>query len=85
MHFEGCQIKSKEKFRLFCQLLDTLEKEIGIHEVEISLKDIFICPDIDLTEFSNSDVPMEKIIGGLAIRLHNQRYGKESKYKKLKA
>jgi hypothetical protein len=59
-----------------------MEKEIGIKEVEISFKDMFICPDIDLTEFANSDDPMEKLVGGLCIKLHKMKYGKDSKYQK---
>lgn len=84
IHIEGCQVKSSEKMKVLCQALDTLEKEIGIREVEISFKDMFICPDIDLTEFSNSNEPMEKLVGGLCIKLDKMKYGKKSKYQKLK-
>lgn len=59
-----------------------MEKEFGIHEVELSFKDNFICPDIDLTILANSKEPMEKLIGGLFIRLDQKQYGKNSKYKK---
>lgn len=84
LHIEACQIKSKEKLKIVCQCLDTLEKEIGIREVEISIKDVFVCPDIDLTEFANSSVPMEKLLGGLLIKLNKMQFGKESPYYKVK-
>lgn len=84
IHLEQCQVKSIEKARLLCNLIDTLEKEFGIREVEISFKDMFICPDIDLTEISNSTDPMEKLIGGIFIRLDKVKNGKDSPYHKEK-
>lgn len=85
IHIENCQIKSLKKAKLLCKLIDRIEKEFGIKEVEISFKNNFVCPDIDLTILSNSEDPMEKLIGGLLIELDNQKYGKKSKYKKVKA
>lgn len=84
IHIEGCQVKSRQKMKKLCKALDTLEKEIGIKVVEISFKDMFICPDIDLTEFSNSKDPMEKLVGNLFIKFDKMRYGKKSKYQKVK-
>lgn len=65
IHIENCQVKSLEKARVLCQCLDILEKEIGIKQVRISFKNMFICPDIDLTELTNSEEPMERLVGGI--------------------
>lgn len=82
IHIENCQIKSLEKVLLFCELLDTMEKEFGIKQVEISFEDLFVCPDIDLTILSNSKIPMQELVGGLLIKLDKIQYGKNSKYEK---
>ena len=71
---KGCQIKSKETLRTFCAALDQLEKTIGIKSVRISFEDLFICPDIDLTEYANSADPMEKLVGNLLIKLNPDNY-----------
>jgi len=80
IHLEGVQIKSKKKLRLLCKCINTLEEELGIKEVEISFKNVFVCPWIDLTQFSNSNDPMEKLIGGILIELDIQRHGDKSQY-----
>lgn len=82
IHIENCQVKSLEKAQLLCKAIDTIEKECGIGVVRISVKDSFICPDIDLTILANSNEPMEKLLGGLFIKLDIMRYGKKSKYEK---
>lgn len=82
IHIEGCQIKSAEKLRKVCAALKVLEEEIGIKEVEFVFKDMFICPWIDLTEFTNSTDPVEQLVGGLCIKLDIMKYGKNSQYKK---
>ena len=84
IHIEGCQIKSREKLEIVCRCLDQLEKEIGIRSVNISLANLFVCPDIDLTEFSNSKEPMEALVGRLLIKIDNQIHGKKSKYCRIK-
>ena len=84
IHIENCQIKSLKKAILFCRLIDRIEKEFGIKEVEISLKNNFICPDIDYTILSNSNDPMKKLIGGLFIKLDKMKYGKKSLYETTK-
>lgn len=81
---KGCQVKSLEKAKLLCQCLDTMEKEFGIGSVEIRFVDCFICPDIDLTELSNSQEPMERLIGRMFIQLDKKLYGKESNYREVK-
>lgn len=63
IHIENCQVKSLEKAKILCQCLDILEKEIGIKQVRLSFKNMFVCPDIDLTELTNSKEPMEKLVG----------------------
>lgn len=78
IHIEGCQVKSLKKAKLLCKLLDEIEKEFGIKEVLISFKDVFICPDIDLTKLSNSTDPMEKLVGGVFIKLDKIKHGKTS-------
>lgn len=82
IHIENCQVKSIEKAKRLAAALDTIEKECGIHEVEISFSDIFICPDIDLTVLSNSKKPMERLIGNLFIKFDKMKYGKKSQYTK---
>ena len=72
IHIENCQVKSYEKAMLLCSLLDTLEKEFGIKEVEISFKNIFICPDINVSKLYNSLDPMEKIVGGIFLKLQGE-------------
>lgn len=84
IHIENCQIKSTEKAVLLCSLIDQLEKEFGIKQVEISFKNNFICPDIDLTTLSNSEKPMEKLIGRLMIKLDKMKNGKKSLYNECK-
>lgn len=79
---EGGQIKSAEKLRRICAAITVLEEEFGIREVTIMFQDVFICPWIDLLEFTNSKDPMEQLIGGLCIKLDIMKHGKNSKYKK---
>ena len=69
IHLENLQVKSYEKAILLCKLLDEMEKEFGIRETEISVKNIFICPDIELTRLSNSLDPMESLVGKLFIEI----------------
>ncbi len=80
IHISNCQIKSLEKLQALARGLDIIEKECGIHSVRITLEDMFICPDIDLTIAANSKDPMEKLVGELCIQLDKKKYGKESKY-----
>lgn len=83
-YLKNCQIKSAKKLRAVCRALDTLEKEMMIGSGRIRFKNVFVCPDIDLIEFYNSDDPMEKLIGGLCIDLHVKRYGKYADKKYIK-
>lgn len=81
IHIEKCQIKSHNKLILFCKLIDKLEKEFGIKEVEISFKNNYICPDINLQLFADSEKPMESLIGKLFIKTNILKYNKKSKYR----
>lgn len=83
IHIENLQIKSQKKAEKLCKVLDVIEKEFGIHEVEISFKNLFVCPDIDLATFSDSGCPMERLVGRLLTKLDKKKYGKQSKYKKI--
>lgn len=47
LHFHGIQIKSEECFRKFAAAVSEIEQLVGIHEVTISMEDIFVCPDIE--------------------------------------
>lgn len=86
LELKNCQIKSAEKLKSVCQALDVLEKETFVGSGRIRFSNVFICPDIDLLPFYNSDDPTEKLIGRLCVQLHLKRYGKyaDKKYKKLK-
>lgn len=61
------QIKSLEKAKVMAAALNTLEEECGIHEVEIRIEDVFICPWVDLDKLNAT--PMEKLLSGLLKRL----------------
>ena len=58
--FEGIQIKSEEIFHRFCKSLSEIEELCGIHEVEITLENIFFCPWIDMENCRKT--PMEIMI-----------------------
>ena len=65
----NCQVKSVEKLRILCETLDTMEKELGICSVLITVESCFICPDIDLDEIG--DTPMERLVKGIVGKLRN--------------
>lgn len=62
IRISNCQIKSVEKLRIVAQCLDTLEKEVGIHTVKITLKNIWVCRDIqqDLARVDFGRTTMER-------------------------
>jgi len=64
---DGIQIKSVEKFKLLAAAVNVIEEECGIHEVEITMKDIFFCPWIDTEQCR--ETPMERLLIGLVERL----------------
>lgn len=65
--FEGVQIKSLEQFRRFAAAVNEIEEQTGIHEVEITMKNIFFCPWIDVEQCRST--PMERLLTGLIERL----------------
>lgn len=60
---EGIQIKSLEKFQRLAAAVNVIEEECGIHEVEITLKDIFFCPWIDVEQCRSTH--MERLLIGM--------------------
>jgi hypothetical protein len=68
LHFHGIQIKSAACFREFADAVSQIEQLVGIHEVTISMEDIFVCPDIDLDDLICPS-PMETLLIGLIKRL----------------
>lgn len=75
---QNCQIKSAEKFRKVCEAIDTLEVETFIGSGRLAFTNVFICPDIDLVPFWESDKPTERLVARVAICLHCKKYGKRS-------
>lgn len=61
--FERIQIKSIDKARLFAHLFDQMEVEFGIRTGRITLKDVFICPDITDEEIESlCRTPSERVL-----------------------
>jgi len=65
--FEGIQIKSLKAFKKFAKSVETIEETVGVHCVEITLKDIFFCPWIDTRKCQ--DTHTERLLLGLVERL----------------
>ena len=72
---DGIQIKSLNHARKLCQAVNTIEENCGIHEVEITIIDPFICPWIDLKKLNRT--PMEKLIAGILKELRKQKYNRK--------
>jgi hypothetical protein len=64
---DGIQIKSLEKFKRLAAAVNVIEEECGIHQVEITIKDIFFCPWIDVEQCRETH--MERLLIGLIERL----------------
>ncbi len=60
IYLEGLQIKSLEKAKLLAEALDTIEIECGIGSVGIQIEDMYVCTDIDFSEFNTT--PMEALL-----------------------
>lgn len=67
LKFSGIQIKSLEAFQRFAAAVNEIEEQCGIHEVEITLEDIFFCPWIDVEQCRETH--MERLLIGLVERL----------------
>ena len=63
----GIQIKSVEKFKRLAAAVNVIEEECGIHEVTITIKDIFFCPWIDVDQCQETH--MERLLIELVERL----------------
>jgi len=57
---DGIQIKSLKKARLLCKALSVIEEECGIYECRITIRNVFVCPWIDLSKLKKS--PTEKLL-----------------------
>ena len=57
------QIKNLDKAKRLAYAISIIEEECGIHEVRLTVKDIFVCPWIDLTQLNGTE--MEKILSQL--------------------
>jgi hypothetical protein len=68
---KGIQIKSLKKARLLAKHLSVIEEEFGIHEVKITLKDIFVCYWLDLSKLDKT--PMERLLSGILGKFKKER------------
>ena len=53
---DGLQIKSLKKAKKLAKALNIIEEECGIKQVKITLKNMFICPWIDIEELHDTDM-----------------------------
>lgn len=67
IRIDGIQVKSLEKAKKLCAALQIIEEECGIHEVKITLSNIFVCPWINLSDLQNTE--MEKLVSELFLKL----------------
>ena len=63
---ENLQVKSIDKAKKLAKALEVIEEECGIHEVEITIKDFFVCPWINFGELQSTN--MEKLLSELFIK-----------------
>jgi hypothetical protein len=70
LKFSGIQIKSIEAFKRFAAAAQEIEEQTGIHQVTITLEDIFFCPWIDIESYKGTH--MERLLIGLIKKMgHN--------------
>ena len=60
---KNLQVKSLGKAKKLSRAIEIIEEECGIHEVEIVVDNIFVCPWIELSSLDGSG--MEKLLAGL--------------------
>jgi len=53
---EGLQIKSLSKARKLARAINTIEEECGIKNVEIVLKNVFVCEWIDKSKLNQTEM-----------------------------
>ena len=54
----GLQIKSLEKAYKLSDALAVIEEECGIKEVKLTLKNMFICPWIDIEQIDRNEMDL---------------------------
>lgn len=64
---QNLQIKSLKKAKLLAKSISVIEEECGIHQVRITIKDIWVCPDINLNELNKT--PTEILLKDLLIKI----------------
>ena len=69
---EGIQIKSLKKAQDLSEALSIIEEECGIHECLITISDIFLCPEIDLSHLNRTS--MENLLRGILEDIRKQTY-----------
>ena len=63
---KGLQIKSLNKAQKLAKSINTIEEECGICNVEIILKDCFVCPWVDVYKLDQT--PMEELLRDILIK-----------------
>jgi len=71
----GIQLKSLSKCRVLAKALSIIEEECGIHECRITVRDIFVCPWIDIGKLNGT--PMQKLLKSLILKT-NCLHGKDT-------
>lgn len=66
IHLKNLQVKSLKKAKKLAAALTVIEEECGIHEVEVSISGLFLCPWIELHKLSST--PMEKLLAELFVK-----------------
>ena len=66
IHLENLQVKSLKKAKKLAAALTVIEEECGIHEVEISISGLFLCPWIELHKLTSTQ--MEKLLAELFVK-----------------
>ena len=64
---DGLQVKSLKKAKKLAKALNVIEEECGIKQVRITLKNMFICPWINLKKLQDTD--MERLLRDIIYKL----------------
>ena len=64
---DGLQVKSLKKAKKLAKALNVIEEECGIKQVRITLKNMFICPRINLKKLQDTD--MERLLRDIIYKL----------------
>ena len=68
LHFHGIQIKSADCFRKFAAAVNEIETLVGIHSCNISMEEIFVCPDMRIEELETS-TPTELLLKNMICKM----------------